>query len=86
MDELKIGLPWESGVKLTPLPEPNKPAYLRELIADAKSLGAKARLPEITRDCPRFADAKSLRAKVVSQLGEQEAGPSVNSVSSHLPL
>jgi len=64
VDELKIGLPWESGVKLTPLPEPNKPAYLRELIADAKSLGAK----------------------VVSQLGEQEAGPSVNSVSSHLPL
>ena len=41
VDEMKLALPWEDGVKLTPLPEPNKPAYLRELIADAKSFGAK---------------------------------------------
>jgi len=38
---LKAGLPWEEGVKITPLPEPKKPAYLQELIADATSKGAK---------------------------------------------
>lgn len=37
---LKAGLPWESGVKITPLPEPSKPAYLKELIDDAVSKGA----------------------------------------------
>ena len=37
----KFGNPWEEGVQLTPLPEPNKPAYIQELIEDAKSKGAK---------------------------------------------
>jgi len=37
---LKAGLPWESGVKITPLPEPNKPKYLKELIDDACGKGA----------------------------------------------
>lgn len=41
VDELKFGQPWEDGVKLTPLPEPNKPAYIQELIDDAKEKGAK---------------------------------------------
>jgi glyceraldehyde-3-phosphate dehydrogenase (NADP+) len=41
VDELKFGQPWEEGVKLTPLPEPNKPAYIKELIDDAKEKGAK---------------------------------------------
>ena len=27
VDELKYGNPWEENVKLTPLPEPNKPDY-----------------------------------------------------------
>lgn len=40
---LKVGLPWEDGVSITPLPEPKKPAYLSELIADALSKGAKVR-------------------------------------------
>lgn len=38
---LKFGMPWEKGVSLTPLPEPNKPAYLKELIDDAIQHGAK---------------------------------------------
>ena len=38
--QLPQGLPWESGVKITPLPEPKKPAYLQELLADALSRGA----------------------------------------------
>ena len=37
---LKAGLPWEEGVMITPLPEPKKPAYLEELIADAVGKGA----------------------------------------------
>jgi glyceraldehyde-3-phosphate dehydrogenase (NADP+) len=36
----KVGLPWEAGVLVTPLPEPNKPEYLQELVADAVSKGA----------------------------------------------
>lgn len=38
--KLKYGMPWEKGVSLTPLPEPNKPAYLKECIEDAKQNGA----------------------------------------------
>lgn len=40
VDELKFGNPWEYGVTLTPLPEPNKPMYIQELIDDAKEKGA----------------------------------------------
>ncbi|MGO1244237.1 NADP-dependent glyceraldehyde-3-phosphate dehydrogenase [Sphingobacterium sp. JB170] len=39
--KLKYGMPWEKGVTLTPVPEPNKPAYLTECLEDAKSHGAK---------------------------------------------
>ena len=39
--KLKVGLMWEKGVNITPLPEPNKPAYLQEIIEDAKAHGAK---------------------------------------------
>ncbi|MDR6564192.1 MULTISPECIES: NADP-dependent glyceraldehyde-3-phosphate dehydrogenase [Arcicella] len=39
--KLKLGLMWEKGVNITPLPEPNKPAYLKELIDDAIAHGAK---------------------------------------------
>ncbi|RNC88297.1 MAG: NADP-dependent glyceraldehyde-3-phosphate dehydrogenase [Winogradskyella sp.] len=41
LDALKYGNPWEDGVKLTPLPEPDKPAYIQELIDDATEKGAK---------------------------------------------
>lgn len=40
VDSLKVGLPWENTL-LTPLPEPNKPKYISELIDDATSKGAK---------------------------------------------
>ena len=40
VDELSFGNPLEPGVKLTPLPEPNKPAYIQGLIDDAKKHGA----------------------------------------------
>lgn len=38
---LKIGLPWEKDVKITPLPEDNKIDYLTSLVNDAKENGAK---------------------------------------------
>jgi acyl-CoA reductase-like NAD-dependent aldehyde dehydrogenase len=38
---LKYGMPWEKGVALTPLPEPGKPAYLKECIDDAIAHGAR---------------------------------------------
>ena len=39
--KLKPGMPWESGVSLTPLPEPGKVDFLRDLVEDAKQHGAK---------------------------------------------
>lgn len=41
VDALKFGNPWDDGVKLTPLPEPQKPAYIQELLDDALAKGAK---------------------------------------------
>ncbi|RZK79692.1 MAG: NADP-dependent glyceraldehyde-3-phosphate dehydrogenase [Pedobacter sp.] len=40
VSKLKFGMPWEAGVSLTPLPEPHKPAYLKECINDAVEKGA----------------------------------------------
>ena len=38
--KLKPGMPWESGVSLTPLPEPGKVDFLRDLVKNAKQHGA----------------------------------------------
>jgi len=38
--KLKVGMPWEPGVDITPLPEPGKAAYLQGLVEDALALGA----------------------------------------------
>lgn len=40
INALKFGLPWEAGVAITPLPEPNKINFLKTLIDDAVSKGA----------------------------------------------
>jgi glyceraldehyde-3-phosphate dehydrogenase (NADP+) len=40
LKKLKPGMPWDAGVGLTPLPEPGKVEYLRELVEDAKKHGA----------------------------------------------
>jgi glyceraldehyde-3-phosphate dehydrogenase (NADP+) len=37
---LKIGMPWEDGAQVTPLPETGKPDYLTELVQDARAHGA----------------------------------------------
>lgn len=41
INKLKFGMPWENGISLTPLPEPHKPAYLKECLDDAIAKGAK---------------------------------------------
>lgn len=41
VDEIKFGMPWDKDVQITPLPESNKTAYLKDLIDDAVSKGAK---------------------------------------------
>lgn len=41
MEHLKIGMPYEKGVQITPLPEPGKPDYLKEILDDAIAKGAK---------------------------------------------
>ncbi|MDZ4678968.1 MAG: NADP-dependent glyceraldehyde-3-phosphate dehydrogenase [Saprospiraceae bacterium] len=38
--ELKLGMPWDKGVQITPVAEPEKPAYLQEVIVDATRKGA----------------------------------------------
>ncbi len=38
--KLKVGMPWDTGVSLTPLPEPGKTDYLKGLVEDAKQHGA----------------------------------------------
>ena len=43
---LKCGMPWEPGVTITPLPEPEKPAYLEGLVSDAQALGARILNPD----------------------------------------
>jgi glyceraldehyde-3-phosphate dehydrogenase (NADP+) len=39
VDALQVGMPWDNTL-LTPLPEPGKPSYIKELIDDATSKGA----------------------------------------------
>lgn len=41
VDDQKFGNPWDDGAFLTPLPEPDKPQYIQELIDDAVEKGAK---------------------------------------------
>src|SRR5690606_16107696 len=41
VDEMKFGNPWDAGVQLTPLPEPDKPAFIQGLIDDALVKGAE---------------------------------------------
>jgi aldehyde dehydrogenase (NAD+) len=41
LNKLKVGMPWEKGVSITPLPEPGKVDYMTQLVEDAKAKGAK---------------------------------------------
>jgi glyceraldehyde-3-phosphate dehydrogenase (NADP+) len=39
--KMKMGMPWEEGVNITPLPDPEKPNYIKACIEDAEKFGAK---------------------------------------------
>lgn len=41
LESLKMGMPWEKGVMITPLPEKDKPEQMKALIDDAVEKGAK---------------------------------------------
>jgi glyceraldehyde-3-phosphate dehydrogenase (NADP+) len=41
VDALPFGMPWEKGVRITPLPEPGKAERMQALAADAVSKGAR---------------------------------------------
>jgi glyceraldehyde-3-phosphate dehydrogenase (NADP+) len=41
MGRLKCGMPWEEGVVITPLAEPDRTVFLNELVKDAKKHGAR---------------------------------------------
>ncbi len=40
VDALSFGMPWEKGVRITPLPEPGSPDRMRALVEDAVKKGA----------------------------------------------
>lgn len=44
--QLKIGMPWEQGVKITPLPDSYKPEELRKMVDEAVKDGAVLHHPE----------------------------------------
>lgn len=39
--KLKVGMPWETGVTITPLPDIGKAAHMTKLVEDARSKGAR---------------------------------------------
>ncbi|KIH75664.1 aldehyde dehydrogenase [Geoalkalibacter ferrihydriticus DSM 17813] len=41
MARIRQGMPWEKGLWITPLAEPERPAYLHELLTDATAQGAR---------------------------------------------
>lgn len=41
IEALKIGMPWEDGVAITPMPDPQHPSYLEGLVHDARMHGAQ---------------------------------------------
>jgi glyceraldehyde-3-phosphate dehydrogenase (NADP+) len=41
LEQLKIGMPWENGVQITPLPGPHRTRYMTDAIDDAVAKGAR---------------------------------------------
>jgi acyl-CoA reductase-like NAD-dependent aldehyde dehydrogenase len=41
IDALKLGMPWEDGVTISPMPDPDHPAHMEELVTDAVAKGAR---------------------------------------------
>ena len=62
---LKAGLPWDKDVKITPLPEADKPEYLKGIIEDAINKGAK-----VVNENGGFTDASFVFPAVVYPVNE----------------
>lgn len=41
LEAWRLGMPWQDGARITPLPEDGKPAHLAELVSDALAHGAR---------------------------------------------
>jgi len=41
VNKLQLGMPWQKGAQITPLPEPHKPQFLTDCIRDAEAKGAR---------------------------------------------
>ncbi|HIJ96273.1 MAG TPA: NADP-dependent glyceraldehyde-3-phosphate dehydrogenase [Desulfuromonadales bacterium] len=54
IDAVSCGMPWVEGVTITPLPEPEKPGYLTELVDDALYMGARIMNPNGGRSSKSF--------------------------------
>ncbi|NBO38546.1 aldehyde dehydrogenase family protein [bacterium] len=61
---MKIGMPWEPGVKITPLPDTAKPGELRKMVEDAVADGAILHNSELALR----GQATLIRPAVVSQV------------------
>jgi len=77
VDNLKMGLPFEKDVKITPLPEEEKPEYLEQLVTDAVSKGAKIANPRGgKRDKTFFAPTVLFPANKTMRIwNEEQFGP-----------
>ena len=66
IEDLKLGMPWEPKVRITPLPEDNKISYLAQVIADAKKHGAK-----VINDCGGISNGNFVYPAVVYPVNER---------------
>ena len=83
VDSLKFGNPWDAGAKLTPLPEPDKPEYIQELIDDALDKGAKILNPKGGKTIENFI-FPAILYPVTKDMGvyeEEQFGPVIPVVS-----
>lgn len=54
VSSLKMGMPWDKGVNITPVAEPEKPQYLADVINEAIGYGAKVINTEGGTQCNSF--------------------------------
>jgi glyceraldehyde-3-phosphate dehydrogenase (NADP+) len=54
VSNLKMGLPWQAGINITPVAEPEKPQYLHDVINEAVGYGAKVLNTEGGEQCLSF--------------------------------
>ena len=66
LENMKLGMPWEPKVKITPLPEDEKIPYLAAVIADAKKYGAT-----VINECGGISNGNFVYPAVVYPVNER---------------